>query len=201
MGRVKKPSPAQIKRTQTASAAAQATYAARKPLHRAKEPTLRGAALAGLVHCNCLGSNGVAARSLEQATLPCSSAERRRGVKFYDAAPAQKLNSFIIGEGAVPQDLVGELEAFAQSVRRDDTIVREGGCGPALVHLTDTQYPSCWRVTMGVCYKSMPGTASLAAYSQNYCPRGCVALVPSPRLLALVPPSRATCPAPGVRAG
>ena len=43
-----------------------------------------------------------------------------------------------------------------------------------MVHLKDTTYPSCHRVTMGCCYKTLDAkTAELASYSQNYCPSGC----------------------------
>ena len=68
---------------------------------------------------------------------------------------------------------------FANTAVRDDTIVRKGGKGPSLVHLHDTNYPSCRRVTMGACYKTLPNDqAVLAGYSQNYCPTGCAAAPP-----------------------
>ena len=63
-----------------------------------------------------------------------------------------------------------QLVDFANTAVRDDTIVREGGKGPSLVHLHDTNYPSCRRVTMGACYK----TLAMPAHAR--CWRMCVAI-------------------------
>ena len=78
---------------------------------------------------------------------------------------------------------------FANTAVRDDTIVREGGCGPGYVHLRDTNYPSCRRVTMGACYKTLPnpvGQAVLAGYSQNYCPSGLTSMRHMPPFIAKI---------------
>ena len=91
-------------------------------------------------------------------------------------------------------NMLPQLSNFIATVVRDDTMVYEAGCGPAMVHLKDTTYPSCHRVTMGCCYKTLDAkTAELASYSQNYCPSGCATqsstlpLPPPPRPLRLQP--------------
>jgi len=169
-----------------------ATYEARRPLgytrsHEPDQPRtaqLHGSVVALTLLCACC-TGGLAARWLVAAALP---REHREETRLRDAHTGE-LVSFIICNGVVPARLKQQLVHFANTAVRDDTIVRERGCGPRYVHLRDTNYPSCRRVTMGACYKTLPnpiGQAVLAGYSQNYCPSGLTSMRHMPPFIAQI---------------
>ena len=207
-----------------ARAFSQATYEARRPLGSTsayttrsnRETNLHSHVVASMLVCACV-HGGVAARALVAVEMPKAVRQQTR----VRDAHAGELDSFIIGAGVVSSDLKQQVRKplpltltlypkhypnrnpyrnpvqlidFAKNAQRDDTIVREGGCGPGYVHLHETNYPSSRRVTMGACYRPLNDgheeRAVLAGYSQSYCPAGCAAPRPTPLPLPLPLPPR-----------
>ena len=123
MGRKKKESNAKVAARRRGHEAAQVTYQSRLPLQFAPPPKVRGSALFGMLICSCI-QGGVSASSLANAARPVSSAEARRGVRFYEPAP-EVLKSVIMGDGVVPPELHAEVRCDMEQSRQPPRLSHE----------------------------------------------------------------------------
>jgi len=96
-----------------------------------------------VVRCGC-GCGGTAFESVARAPPP-------RVPLRQAAQPAGTLRSVMLaGTGAIAAALE-RASARVSAEQPDDQMVLEGGCGPGLVHLLETEYPTCRRMQMSLC--------------------------------------------------
>ena len=94
--------------------------------------------------CSC-GCGGVSAESLRLATRPLT-----RGPPVYQPDP--RLKSVMLPPSEADAELLAAAVRSAEPLRRDAQMVLEGGCGPNLVNLLETSYPTCHRAQLTVCF-------------------------------------------------